>query len=231
MIDHDGHLPSLTRQMLPSGEETPRILALQSMEHDACVVRQIFCRTMSHTDASQLANEARDFALEEVCRLLQHPEDLNRLASLRAEYEKGRSANKLQLASLVQSRVEAVESSRELLDRSHKAVSKLKACFEQIDRLCEECASLVENHEKIQELAVAHHNVAKTLCEIDDIIDLPSNAGYAEEMLTDDALLLEAFKALSSLEGTSALVQEAMKRNDRRSAEQEKLKDYFDKVC
>ena len=185
---------------------------------------------MSHADASQLAVEARDLALEEVCRLLQNPEDLTRLATLRSEYEKGRAANKQQLSSLVQSRVEAAQSSKELLDKSQKAVSKLKTCFEQIDSLCEECASLVENHEKIQELAIAHHNIARSLLEIDDIIDLPSNAAIAEEMLMDDGLLLEAYKALSTLEGTSSLVQGAMKSNDRRSAEHENLKDYFDKV-
>lgn len=187
-------------------------------------------RSMSHTDASQLAVEARDLALEEVCRLLQNPEDLAKLSSFRSEYEKGRNLNKVQLTSLVQSRVEAAQSAQELLERSQKAVSKLKACFGQIDRLCEECVSLVENHEKIQELALTHHNVTKTLVEIEDIIDLPTNAGIAEEMMDDDSLLLEAFKALSTLEGTSVLVQDAMKQHDRRNVDQENLRDYFDKV-
>lgn len=185
---------------------------------------------MSQMDASQLAVEARDLAIEEVRRLLRHPEDLTRLSSLRAEYEKARTVNKLQLTSLVQTRVETARSSQELLERSQKAISKLKTCFEQIDHLCEESSSLVDNHEKIQELAVVVHNITKTLMEIEDIIDLPSNAEIADEMLKDDALIMEAYKALTSLEGTSVLVQEAMKGNDRRQSAQQNLKEYFDKV-
>eukprot|EP00210_Caulerpa_lentillifera_P007726 g7372.t1 len=181
-------------------------------------------------DASQLAVEARDLAIEEVRRLLRHPEDLTRLSTLRAEYERARTVNKLQLTSLVQTRVETARSSQELLERSQKAISKLKTCFEQIDHLCEECSSLVENHEKIQQLALAVHNITKTLMEIQDISDLPSNAEIADEMLKDDSLIMEAYKALTSLEGTSVLVQEAMKGNDRRQSAQQNLKEYFDKV-
>lgn len=89
---------------------------------------------------------------------------------------------------------------------------------------------MIENHEKIQMLSITHHNVAKTLEEIDNIIDLPSNANIAEEMLEDEGLLEDAYKALGALEGTSSLVQDAMRNNHQQWDEMQNLREYFDKV-
>ncbi|GMH41556.1 hypothetical protein BSKO_09466 [Bryopsis sp. KO-2023] len=186
--------------------------------------------SQSDSGASQLLFEAREAGIEEVCRLLQAPEDLARLPGLRAENDAKRAANKTQLTALVQSHVEATRSGMELLDRSQKTVLKLRAGFEQIDRLCNECTSLIENHEKIQMLSVTHHNVTKTLEEIDNIIKLPDDAELAEEMLEDDAKLVDAYSALTALEGTSKLVQDAMTDNHRRRDEMQNLNEYFDKV-
>lgn len=97
-------------------------------------------------------------------------------------------------------------------------------------RLCNECTSVIENHEKIQVLSITHRNVAQTLEEIDNIIDLPSNASIAECMLDDDGLLLDAYKALSTLEGTSNLVQDAMQNNHEQIEEIQNINEYFDKA-
>lgn len=89
---------------------------------------------------------------------------------------------------------------------------------------------MIENHEKIQILSITHRNVTETLEEIDNIIDLPSNANIAECMLDDDGLLLDAYKALSTLEGTSNLVQDAMQSDHEEREEIQNLNEYFDKA-
>lgn len=61
-----------------------------------------------------------------------------------------------------------------------------------IDRLCTECASLIENHEKIQVLSAVHYNLGKTLQDVENIVALPHEAGSAEAMLRDDVQLMQA---------------------------------------
>ena len=60
-----------------------------------------------------------------------------------------------------------------------------------IDTLCTECASLIENHEKIQVLSAVHYNLGKTLQDVQNIVALPNEASHAEAMLREDVQLLE----------------------------------------
>ena len=94
-----------------------------------------------------------------------------------------------------------------------------------IDQLCSECASLIENHEKIQLLSAVHYNLGKTLqvgshrlhfqlglrwapsrlCppllagllvqDVENIVALPNEAAEAEEMLKDETQLLQVMLA------------------------------------
>ncbi len=75
---------------------------------------------------------AREEGLAEVYRLLQQPEDLERLPDLIHEYENKVKANKQGLSALMQSQVEAVRAGLELLDKSHRHVLKLRACLDSI---------------------------------------------------------------------------------------------------
>ena len=69
-----------------------------------------------------------------------------------------------------------------------------------IDTLCTECASLIENHEKIQVLSAVHYNLGKTLQDVENIVALPHEAGSAEAMLREDVQLMQVslYKAASS---------------------------------
>jgi len=63
-----------------------------------------------------------------------------------------------------------------------------------IDTLCTECASLIENHEKIQVLSAVHYNLGKTLQDVENIVALPHEAGSAEAMLREDVQLMQVRK-------------------------------------
>ena len=67
------------------------------------------------------------------------------------------------------------------------------ACFapQTIDELCEECAALIEHHEKIQLLSLVHGNLRKTLVDVENIAELPQEASAAEDLLQDNSRLLE----------------------------------------
>lgn len=61
-----------------------------------------------------------------------------------------------------------------------------------IDKLCTECASLIDNHDKIRDLSAVHYNLGKTLQDVENIVALPQQAAEAEDMLKDDTQLSEA---------------------------------------
>lgn len=67
-----------------------------------------------------------------------------------------------------------------------------------IDTLCTECASLIENHEKIQVLSAVHYNLGKTLQDVENIVALPNEAGSAEAMLREDVQLMQVSQFLIS---------------------------------
>ncbi len=58
-----------------------------------------------------------------------------------------------------------------------------------IDELCEECAALIEHHDKIQLLAMVHGNLRKTLEDVENIAELPQEAAAAEELLQVQCML------------------------------------------
>ena len=61
-----------------------------------------------------------------------------------------------------------------------------------IDELCQECAALIEHHEKIQLLSMVHGNLRKTLYDVESIAELPQEAAAAADLLVDNSQLLQA---------------------------------------
>lgn len=72
-------------------------------------------------------------------------------------------ANKAQLTAAVASQVEATKSGLDCLNRAHQALLKMRENFTLITRLCAECQSLIDCHDKIQLLSAVHSNLRKTL--------------------------------------------------------------------
>lgn len=75
------------------------------------------------------AVDARKAAVEEVERLLQHPEDLKRLPNMLEEYTQKHLANKTQLSATVASQVDAARAGMELLDSAQKTLAKMQECY------------------------------------------------------------------------------------------------------
>ncbi|KAK9812960.1 hypothetical protein WJX72_006516 [[Myrmecia] bisecta] len=183
------------------------------------------------TGIAEQALSARKAAVEEVEKLLQHPEDLKRLDGLLEEYTQKHQANKAQLSATVASQVEAARSGMELLDKAQRTLTKMRECYKMIDMLCSECSNLIDNHEKIQLLSAVHYNLGKTLQDVEKVVALPNEAAYAEEMLRDDTQLLQAFECLANLEGTSIMAQQALQSGTRLKREDtHNLNSYFNKV-
>ncbi|GIM13234.1 hypothetical protein Vretimale_16400 [Volvox reticuliferus] len=186
------------------------------------------------TEAIDLAEQvlsAKEQGVIEILRLLQHPEDLSRLADITAEYESRHRAARTTLSAMVQSQVESTRLGMDLLERAHRHILKLQAALERIDRLCAECSDLVHHHVKIKLLATTHGNVKKVLSEIEDIVDLPYRADRCWEMLeADEANLVPAFEALVLLTGTAENAKLAWQRSNKSAADLSELSAYLARV-
>jgi hypothetical protein len=80
------------------------------------------------------AVEAKEAGAAEVAKLLQQPEDLERLPALRAEYDQRHKGHKQQLSATIQSQVENARFGLELLDKSHRNIAKLRTCLDKIEQ-------------------------------------------------------------------------------------------------
>ncbi|CAK0787040.1 hypothetical protein CVIRNUC_010256 [Coccomyxa viridis] len=177
------------------------------------------------------AVDARRAAVDEVERLLQHPEDLKRLPNMLEEYTQKHHANKVQLSATVASQVDAARSGMELLEGAQKTLAKMQQCYDDIDKLCTECASLIDNHDKIKDLSAVHYNLGKTLQDVENIVALPQQAAEAEDMLKDDTQLSEAYESLAILEATSTMAQRALESNSKlKGNDSRNISAYFNKV-
>lgn len=177
------------------------------------------------------AQAARAAAVAEVQRLLASADDLKRLSALREDVAAKQQANKAQLSAAVASQVEATKAGLDSLARAHQALVGMRANFADIARLCAECQSLIDCHDKIAVLSEVHYNLRKTLQDVENIAALPVEAAQAEEMLRDGANLLQVYEMLACLEGTSMKAQQALESGTNVNlAEATNLNAYFQKV-
>ncbi len=108
------------RHWRPRLHQTERVLTL-GLDSSGAEANQL--------DLSLQAVDARKAAVEEVERLLQHPEDLKRLPNMLEEYTQKHQANKAQLSATVASQVDAARAGMELLDSAQKALAKMQECY------------------------------------------------------------------------------------------------------
>ena len=140
-------------------------------------------------------------------------------------------SNTAQLTAAVASQVETTKSGLDMLHRAHGALLKMRENFALINSLCTECQSLIDCDDKIQLLSAVHHNLRKTLQDVENIAALPVEAAEAEELLKDDANLLQAYECLAILEGTSMKAQSALESGTHVNLQEARnLNSYFQKA-
>ncbi|EFJ41029.1 hypothetical protein VOLCADRAFT_119802, partial [Volvox carteri f. nagariensis] len=163
-------------------------------------------------DLAEQALSAKEQGIAEILRLLQHPEDLSRLADITAEYESRHRTAKATLSAMVQSQVEATRMGMDLLERAHRHIVKLQAALERIDNPA--LFPFVSNPQNfITIITTIITMLVQVLSEIEDIVDLPYRADRCWEMLeADEANLVPAFEALVLLTGTAENAKQAWQR-------------------
>ncbi|KAL9382525.1 hypothetical protein Peur_025560 [Populus x canadensis] len=177
--------------------------------------------------AEDLGIEAKETAVREVAKLLPLPELLQSIASIKADYIARQQANDAQLSTMVAEQVEQAQSGLESLSLSQKTINQLRENFISIEKLCQECQTLIENHDQIKLLSNARNNLNTTLKDVEGMMSISVEAAEAQDSLSDDREIVNTYERLTALDGKRRF---ALAAAGSHKEEVGRLREYFEDV-
>ncbi|KAK9072168.1 hypothetical protein SSX86_008600 [Deinandra increscens subsp. villosa] len=174
-----------------------------------------------------LGIEAKESAVREVAKLLPLPELLLSISSIKADYIARQQANDAQLSTMVAEQVDQAQAGLKALGSSEKTVNHLRDNFVSIERLCQECQTLIENHDQIKLLSNARNNLNTTLKDVEGMMSISVEAAAAHDSLSDDKELINTYERLTALDGKRRF---ALAAAGSHKEEVGRLREYFEEV-
>ncbi|XP_051123583.1 exocyst complex component SEC6 [Andrographis paniculata] len=174
-----------------------------------------------------LGVEAKEAAVREVAKLLPLPELLQAISSIKADYIARQQANDAQLSTMVAEQVEKAQAGLESLSLSKKEISSLRDNFGEIERLCQECQTLIENHDQVKLLSNARNNLNTTLKDVEGMMSISDEAAAAHRSLSDDKELINTYERLTALDGKRRFALAAASSHEE---EVGRLSEYFEDI-
>ncbi|KAI3825880.1 hypothetical protein L1987_07590 [Smallanthus sonchifolius] len=174
-----------------------------------------------------LGIEAKESAVREVAKLLPLPELLLSISSIKADYIARQQANDAQLSTMVAEQVEQAQAGLKALASSEKTVNHLRENFVNIERLCQECQTLIENHDQIKLLSNSRNNLNTTLKDVEGMMSISVEAAAAHDSLSDDKELINTYERLTALDGKRRF---ALAAAGSHKEEVGRLREYFEEV-
>ncbi|RWV92269.1 hypothetical protein GW17_00045371, partial [Ensete ventricosum] len=102
------------------------------------------------------------------------------------------------------------------VEQAHKGIDALGLCLKTINqiceknlsiekfitnRLCQQCQTQIENHDKIKLLSDARNNLNTTLKDVVGMMSISLEEAAAHDSLRDDKELIHTFERLTALDG------------------------------
>ncbi|KAL2503771.1 Exocyst complex component SEC6 [Abeliophyllum distichum] len=174
-----------------------------------------------------LGVEAKETSVREVAKLLPLPELLQSIASIKADYIARQQANDAQLSTMVAEQVEQAQAGLESLSLSQKTINHLRENFVEIEKLCQECQTLIENHDQIKLLSNARNNLNTTLKDVEGMMSISVEASEARDSLSDDKELTNTYERLTALDGKRRFALAAAASH---KEEVGRLREYFEDI-
>ncbi|KAL5212816.1 hypothetical protein ABZP36_023663 [Zizania latifolia] len=174
-----------------------------------------------------LGIEAKEVAVREVAKLLPLPDLLSSIASIKSDYLARQQTNDAQLSTMVAEQVEQAHAGINALALSQETINKLRENFIDIDKLCQECQTLIENHDKIKLLSNARNNLNTTLKDVGGMMSISVEAAAARDSLSDDKELIRTYERLTALDGKRRF---ALAAAGSHKEEVGRLREYFEDV-
>lgn len=174
-----------------------------------------------------LGIEAKESAVREVAKLLPLPELLASISSIKSDYISRQQANDAQLSTMVAEQVEQAQGGIEALSSAQKTISQLRDNFLSIEKLCQECQNLIDNHDRIKLLSNARNNLNTTLKDVEGMMSISVEAAAARDSLSDDRELVHTYERLTALDGKRRFALAAAASH---KEEVGRLREYFEDV-
>ncbi|KAH9758025.1 exocyst complex component SEC6 [Citrus sinensis] len=151
--------------------------------------------------SEDLGVEAKEAAVREVAKLLTLPDQLQFIGDMKADYIARQQANDAQLSTMVAEQIEQAQTGLESLALSQNTINQLRENFISIERYCQECQTLIENHNQIKLLSNARNNLNTTLKDVEGMMSISVEAAEARDSLGDDKELVNTYERLTALDG------------------------------
>ncbi|KAL1540546.1 SNARE-binding exocyst subunit S6 [Salvia divinorum] len=177
--------------------------------------------------AEDLGVEAKEAAVREVAKLLSLPEHLLSIASIKADYISRQQGNDAQLSTMVVEQVEQAQEGLESLFLSETTISHLRENVVGIEKLCQECQTLIDNHDQIKLLSSARNDLNTTLKDVEGMMSISIEASEAHDSLSDDKELINTYKRLTALDGKRRFALAAASSHE---DEIGRLREYFEDI-
>lgn len=133
----------------------------------------------------------RTVAMPRLEDILRHPEDLDKINGLKAEYTRKKAAVDAQLREGLRDQLASVQRSLGALTDGQRQVSKTRDELQGIDRLCAESQNSVDDFSRIDQLAKIQRNFEATLTMKKGLESFSADLADIEELLREDDEELE----------------------------------------
>lgn len=182
---------------------------------------------------AQAANSDGTVAMPRLEDILRHPEDLDKINGLKAEYLRKKGAVDSRLREGLRDQLEAVQRSIGILTEGQRQVSKTRDELSGIDKLCAESQDSVEDFAQIDKLARIQRHFDATLLMKKGLENFSADIQEVEDLLREDdddlenqPNLLRAHMQISRLRDFRDEAMDQIRKTNDSSAE-ETLTEYF----
>ncbi|KAL4817593.1 exocyst complex component Sec6-domain-containing protein [Aspergillus spinulosporus] len=135
---------------------------------------------------ARVGHADRAVAMPRLEDLLRHPEDLDKINGLKAEYTRKKAAVDAQLREGLRDQLASVQRSLSALTEGQRQVSKTRDELQGIDRLCAESQNSVDDFSRIDQLAKIQRNFEATLMMKKGLENFSSELAEIEQLLRED---------------------------------------------
>ena len=147
----------------------------------------------SGVDAPSVLSKMGDFdgVPNKLAELLRHPEDLDKIPALRAEYARKKAAIDNQLKLGLKEQLETTQSGMTSISESQRVVNQIKEEMMKIDKLCAESQNMIRDFPNINMVSQIHRNFQQVEAMRSNIETFNDRLNALDQLLVEDEQDLE----------------------------------------
>lgn len=183
-----------------------------------------------------ISMEDVDSVTTKLAELLRHPEDLDKIPALKAEFMRKKATVDAQLKIGLKDQLEITQLGMASISESQRTVNQIKEEMMKIDKLCAESQNMIRDFPNINVISQIHRNFLQVETTKTNIDSFNDNLKDLEKLLLDDEQdlenqpnLLNVHYGITKLRDIRDDAMDQIKRASEPSLE-ETLQDYFIKL-